>query len=202
MKPSKSSSWFTSRLEAHRSQFHDTEFPLSTAQENRLKKVQELLFETTQSQNNGSVDRRCRRRIARTFLLDVFRSLGCEIFLLCSLVFTITELSLHTYEGLISPLRTWWRDTQHPSSLTQMASEICAGFRLSGFTQNQERFKVVGISDRQARCSQLPNDLVTRQLVTANQVNSFEVSPEAEQQPQGRLIIPSHAQRLNPCRPI
>ena len=74
-------------------------------------------------QTQNSTKHRYSRLRARTFLLDVFTGLSAEIFLLCTLAVSTTDLSKIPHKNMF---REWWRTAPHPRGLTETANELCA----------------------------------------------------------------------------
>jgi len=78
------------------------------------------------SQTQNSTKHRYSRLRARTFLLDVFTGLSSEVFLLCTLAVSITDLSKISHKNIFPTLREWWKTASHPRGLIEVANELCA----------------------------------------------------------------------------
>jgi len=61
----------------------------------------------------------------RILLADILAAFGSEVFLLCTLSATITQLATVTQTGLLSGVDKWWRSVNHPTGLTAVANETC-----------------------------------------------------------------------------
>ena len=66
-----------------------------------------------------------RRRRVQVLLADLFSSLGTEVFLLCTLAASITDLSRVDQHGLLPRVGEWWNNVSHPAGLTAVAGESC-----------------------------------------------------------------------------
>jgi hypothetical protein len=74
--------------------FGDEIYPLSTYQNVRFESCYQLLLEDKVSLDRGSLQRKSKRIRVRNLLVDVLLGLGSEVFLLCTLATTITQLAI------------------------------------------------------------------------------------------------------------
>jgi hypothetical protein len=114
------------RLELEKSTFDDDAHPLLRHQQDAFQLCCDLLRDNPMSQTQKSTKHRYSRLRARTFLLDVFTGLGADVFLLCTLAVSITDLSKISHKSTFPTLREWWKTALHPRGLTEVANEICA----------------------------------------------------------------------------
>lgn len=124
----------TERLEPEKSTFDDTPHPLLGYQQDAFQRCCDLLRDSTMSQTQKPTKHLYSRLRARTFLLDVFTGLGAEVFLLCVLAVSITDLSKIPHRGIFPTLREWWKTATHPRGLTETANELCASISITSMT--------------------------------------------------------------------
>lgn len=113
------------RLETARSMFDDDPHPLSTYQSRAFYLCCDLLWESEASQAQRSRQHRISRKRVRNLLIDVYRDLGADVFLLCTLAASISKLATITHEGLLPKIRAWWKAAARPLGLREIASELC-----------------------------------------------------------------------------
>jgi hypothetical protein len=113
------------QLETERSTFGDDAHPLPTYQQDLFRLCCNLLREEPMAQTQKSTKHCYARSRARTLLVDVFTGLGAEVFLLCTLTMSITDLSKVPQKRMLPKLREWWKAATHPNGLTQIANELC-----------------------------------------------------------------------------
>ena len=114
------------RLELEKSTFDDDAHPLLRRQQDAFQLCCDFLRDNPMSQTQKSTKHRYSRLRTRTFLLDVYTGLGADVFLLCSLAVSITDLSTMQHKSTFPKLREWWKTTLHPRGLTEAANELCA----------------------------------------------------------------------------
>lgn len=115
---------FVEQLEIERSGFDDDAHPLPRYQYDAFCLCRDLLLESDVSQAQRSRQHRISRQRVRNLLIDVYRDLGAEVFLLCTLAASITKLATITHKDLFPKLRTWWKAAACPHGLTEIASEL------------------------------------------------------------------------------
>lgn len=103
-------SWLRPRLEYQTSRIHST---LSDRQQDQLNSWVEILTETDDSLKRRSKQRRSVRSRARSFAKRVY-SIAVELFVLCSLSGTISDLPTISDGAFYDQLLRWWR-TQIPT---------------------------------------------------------------------------------------
>lgn len=114
------------RLDLKKSTFDDEAHPLLKHQQDAFHLCWDLLRDNPMSQMQKSTKHRYSRLRARTFLFDVFTGLGADVFLLCTLAVSITDLSKLPHKSAFPTLREWWKTALHLRGLTEAANEICA----------------------------------------------------------------------------
>jgi hypothetical protein len=125
-KDEKPSSWLIDQLAKERETFNDDVYPLNDNQNKRFESYLELLREDENSINKGSIQRTSRRRKVRMLLRNIFLSLGVDVFLLCTLSTSITELAQVQESGLIQHIGDWWKTDHHPpKGLLETAAIAC-----------------------------------------------------------------------------
>jgi hypothetical protein len=132
----KSSAWLITELTRELNTFNNNN-SLLTHQEKRFKSYKLILLEDQSSLAIRSSQDRSRRVRNRDLLVNVFRTLGKEVFVLCIISTAPTNLSVVDRCGLIPELQKWWINTSHPRALAEVAAELCAipGL-LTGFAYN------------------------------------------------------------------
>ena len=110
------------QLETERSTFDENAYPLAKYQQDAFQLCCDLLREPNVSKPTKRDYARLR---ARTLLLDVFTGLGAEVFVLCTLAVSITDLSKVPHKHALPTLREWWKKASHPPGLTVTATDLC-----------------------------------------------------------------------------
>ena len=130
-----SSDWLIEQLETAKSTFDDETSTLPTHQQNTFSKVYNSL------RDPSAISSSQKSRVARVhaLLMDAYVQLGSEVFLLCALATTITNLSSVPQRGLITCLRRWWTTTSHPHGLTAVASEICDQYAIESLVSRKRK---------------------------------------------------------------
>jgi len=115
---------FLNKLENARKSFTNDPFPLENRQEKAIKKYVLLLSEKRTTQSLPSSTRYTRDR-ARQLLIDIYKKIDPDVFILCTLAATITALGSIPANGLILELYTWWLSKSHPAGLSQVTRLVC-----------------------------------------------------------------------------
>lgn len=110
------SDWLIGELERNISTFDNSTSSLLHGQERAFNLGCTLLREDAESLEARSRSSRSVRQRAREFLKDVFRSLGPEMFLLCTLG-PITKLGENASHIRLSTIQNWWNSTAQPPGL-------------------------------------------------------------------------------------
>ncbi len=100
-----SHTWFIKQLESVLLTFDNDTHSLPKHQNNAFQPCYELLTEDAISLAKRSKQRRSIRLRARTLLVDVFKGIGREMFLLCTLATRILLLATIEIKGLVLALR-------------------------------------------------------------------------------------------------
>ena len=125
-----SNHWLIGKLEAVRVTFeNDTHKPLLPHKS--LKKCYDLLFEKKAILEGQTKSKRSRRQRVRNIFMEVFRSVGSEVFVLCILAAPITKLSEIKLEDILADIQTWWNTAEHPQELTVAAEQFCVDNSIS-----------------------------------------------------------------------
>ncbi|PWY87099.1 hypothetical protein BO94DRAFT_575221 [Aspergillus sclerotioniger CBS 115572] len=114
-------SQFKPRLQ---SQVQEVQYPLPDVQVNRVASWVDLFAETDQSLKKRSSSRRSVRRRARHFARKVY-VICPELFVLCSLSYTISNLPAIASITFYSELEDWWASTSPPESLYKITNATC-----------------------------------------------------------------------------
>jgi hypothetical protein len=134
-----SSAWLITELKRELDIFDNNNL-LLTYQEKRFNSYKLILLEEQSAFAMRSSQDRSRRVRNRDLLVNVFRALGQEIFVLCNISTAPTNLSALDRYRLIPELRKWWTNTSHPRGLAEVAAELCAipglqnGFAYNGMS--------------------------------------------------------------------
>lgn len=132
--PTDCSHWLTRELKLHITTFDDSTGSLLKGQEKAFKLCCKLLRENAESFAAQSKATRSIRNRASELLKDVFRVVGPEVFLLCTLVH-ITKLGKNADRIRISTIQSWWKSTPHPQGLATVATSLCNGNRISDLVE-------------------------------------------------------------------
>lgn len=124
--------WFQPRLEY---QISRTPPILSDHQKDQVNRWAELLAETDKSLQTRSKQRKSVRRRARAFAKNA-HIIAAELFILCSLSFTISALPSIPDGSFYDYLRIWWTTQNPPTSLIENAKHVCQGMP-SGIKANK-----------------------------------------------------------------
>lgn len=122
---SKTVKWLIEQLEKELGNFDDETRSLISAQEEKFELCKQLLEEDSATLAAKSYQTQRKRIRARSTLGDIFHGLGSEVFVLCALAASVTNLGSLTQRGLIPELRKWWQSTPHPNGLAEVAEELC-----------------------------------------------------------------------------
>lgn len=99
--------------------------PLSEGQAKQANTWLELYTETADSLKKRSSSRRCVRRHAQYFARKVY-AISAELFVLCSLSYTITGLPKIPAGPFYDQLEQWWAALEDPHhSLSKVTTTIC-----------------------------------------------------------------------------
>jgi hypothetical protein len=111
------------RLEQQRRYFTGNNCRLLGDQETSFQRSCDLLAEPREWL---SMKQKYRRLRAQAFLVDAFNCLSPELFFLCALALSVTDLAnAHSRTDVFSVIRQWWESVQHPSSLEGTAKTLC-----------------------------------------------------------------------------
>ena len=105
--------------------FDDVAYPLTNHQQNAFQGCCRLLEETESSLQRLSRTQRNTRQRARDLLVDIYRGVGTEVFLLCALSITISKLGAVPQKNLLPQLRKWWNTTSRPKGLSETSTTLC-----------------------------------------------------------------------------
>lgn len=106
-------SWLIAQLKKEKEHFEDEVNWLAYGQVKRVEACDDLLKEGTNSLAKGSKKRRSARLRVRSLLVDAFLDVGQEVFLLCTLAVTISNLATIQLGSLVPKLRDWWKSVSH-----------------------------------------------------------------------------------------
>jgi hypothetical protein len=116
---------FIGILKRERDTFDGKIRPLLTYQDKRLQLCLSLLNEDAGSKTRSEAQRFMRARVRR-FLIEVLNRFGAELFLLCCMGTTLTNLAKFDIDESILSLSQWWEsDSERPVGLTAKAEGIC-----------------------------------------------------------------------------
>jgi hypothetical protein len=125
-----SNHWLIEKLEAVRATFENDTYK-SLLSHKSLKKCYDLLLEKKTILEGQTKSKRSRRQRVRNIFMEVFRSVGSEVFVLCVLAAPITKLSETKLEDILADIQTWWNTAEHPQELTVAAERFCADNSIS-----------------------------------------------------------------------
>ncbi len=123
--PKTSGAEFIELLKKGKRTFDETLRPLLAYQDQQLQLCLSLLDEGLTPPVSFSEAQRFGRARARRFLIDVFRRLGAEVFLLCATTASITKLA-RLNQDVDPAICQWWEnETECPNGLVEKAKEVC-----------------------------------------------------------------------------
>jgi hypothetical protein len=126
-----SPNWFIERLESERQKFDGSTHPLSEEESEAFLAWHALLQESATALSKRKRQTRSTRLRARSQIVDIFVSVGAEVFLLCTLSTTISKFTEGPRDNLrTSKLQTWWATVPHPQGLTQTAKDVCKAYSI------------------------------------------------------------------------
>lgn len=117
--------WLIEELKKTMMTFNESTSSLLEGQKMSFKLCCDLLKENDDDLSSGSKSRRSVRKRARKLLKDIYRSIGPEVFLLCTLGPCITKLGEKALHIRLSTIQTWWCSALKPQGLTTVATELC-----------------------------------------------------------------------------
>jgi hypothetical protein len=106
-------------LESQRKLFSETKDDLLDLQKGQLAQCLQLWLVSDSSSRHAA------RKKARSFLSCVYNdsSLGADVFLLCALGVSVTQLGTVNSIEAVYEIRKWWRQVEHPVGLTETSRE-------------------------------------------------------------------------------
>ncbi|KAH7063260.1 hypothetical protein B0J12DRAFT_164270 [Macrophomina phaseolina] len=122
--------WFYTVLEKERKTFEDGAYTLPSRLEKNFSRWNNLLREDETSLMKRSSARRSIRGRARILLGDVYKALGSEVLVLCTLATSVTKLATVNPKGFLPDLRKWWNKVSHPQALTNIANNLCRTYSI------------------------------------------------------------------------
>ncbi|ORX94400.1 hypothetical protein BCR34DRAFT_499290 [Clohesyomyces aquaticus] len=120
-----SSDWLIGKLQNAVKTFDDSTTSLLQGQQKAFDLCCELLRSDAQTVETKSKSTRSLRLRARQLLKDVFQSLGAEVFLLCTVGTTVTNLGENALHIRLSKIQIWWDSTSRPRGLATVAKQLC-----------------------------------------------------------------------------
>jgi hypothetical protein len=117
------------RLENIRATFTEGSSALESSQKRMLEKHIDLLKQDLASSNLGTTARFTRSR-ARERLIDIYNEISPEVFVLCILGTSITELGTAKDDGVIQQLSDWWKSHPHPVVLSELTRLLCKNYQI------------------------------------------------------------------------
>jgi hypothetical protein len=138
---------FIKQLAREKATLNENAHLLSENQGKSFQLCCELLREKATSLAKRSRSRRSVRLRARSLLVDVFTGLGPEVFLLCTLAASISNLATIPKKGLVPELRRWWKTVSHPKGLTEIANQACQANSISGLIVPTAKRRLCGTAD-------------------------------------------------------
>jgi hypothetical protein len=99
----------------------------------RFKRWNDLLRENNKSIQRRSSGRRSLRRRSRDISRDIWKNLGLEVLLLCTLAASMDKLATLEIKSLVPDLKRWWKAATHPPSLAEAARNLSKEYSLSEF---------------------------------------------------------------------
>jgi hypothetical protein len=95
----------------------------------------DLLRESKKSNSSG---RRSLKNRSRSISLSILRSLGPDVFLLCTSAASMDNLAKLDQKNLISKIQQWWNSAPHPPQLSDAAQKISQKYSLFQLVSTQE----------------------------------------------------------------
>ena len=135
----RSADWLTLRLEAQRALFTDRSYPLPSFQRKRLNDCCLLLKEDNKLRTSKPTQRIRRRLKVQCLLADVYLSFGSELFTLCALAASITDLATVSHPCIQRKLESWWHSVPHPNGLREVANMICEEYSVATLVTRARR---------------------------------------------------------------
>ena len=124
-------SWFYESLEKKRKDFEEGSYTIVSRLKTTFSRWDVLVREDDASLQNRSSGRRSIRRRARDLIREVYEAMDPDVFLLCTLVTSISKLATVKTEGLIRDLSQWWKAKPHPYALTEASTALCKEYSVS-----------------------------------------------------------------------
>lgn len=143
------------RLRKELETFDDDARPLLSSQLNAFQACSKLIKEQPLARMQITKKQRYGRLRGRTFLLDVFHNLGPELFILCCLTISISELSRIGQKDAVPKLREWWKCVNHPRGLTEIAGTLCRDLiepNIDGSTKSLRDDETESNADQYSTC--------------------------------------------------
>ena len=114
---------FLTKIKVEEANFDDCIYPLNGDQLVALDVCCKLF---RQGSTNLSKAQRYRQLRARKLLQHVFLHHGAELFLLCALAVSVTDLGKQDQKILLPKLRSWWKGIEINAGLAATAGRLCA----------------------------------------------------------------------------
>ncbi|ORY01892.1 hypothetical protein BCR34DRAFT_89943 [Clohesyomyces aquaticus] len=136
------SDWLIGELQLNLQLFDDSTTSLLQSQKKTFDACCALLREHAEVVKNQPRSSRSTRRRARELLMDVFKSLGPEAFLLCASGPSITKLGENASHIRFSTIRNWWDSALRPQGLALVAKELCKDCGIGSLVQLPQKRRV------------------------------------------------------------
>ncbi|PVH93558.1 hypothetical protein DM02DRAFT_676772 [Periconia macrospinosa] len=132
------SGWLIQKLETQLATFDENTKALLQGQKQAFNTYYELLHEDPGNKQRSKNSRSLRRK-ARELLGDIFKTLGLEVFFLCTLEPNITRLGANAPYIRLATIQNWWDTAHQPQGLARVAKDLCGDSISSIFPKSQKR---------------------------------------------------------------
>jgi hypothetical protein len=102
-------------------------FVISNKEKSQFTKIVALFTHDEKVYKGATLTRKLKDK---QILRDAYFYVGPEVFLLCSLAFSITQLSQIDSKDLLNRLKKWWQDAPCCEQLKSLTDQVCEEFQI------------------------------------------------------------------------